>query len=191
VLAFSELDMLKDKLGLSDAAVEKTAYIYRKAQARGLVRGRLITAFVTAAVYASCREMEIPWTLKDLTAASNLKRKDIARNYRMIISELDFKVPNADPMKCIAKVANNANLTEKTKRKAMSIMNDLTTTENEILLLSAGKDPMGFAATILYISCLKTGEDTTQTQIAHASGVTDVTIRNRLRDLKIKLKLKN
>jgi transcription initiation factor TFIIB len=190
-LAFNELDMLKDKLGLSDATVEKTAYIYRKAQARGLVRGKSITAFVTAVVYASCREMEIPWTLKDLTVASNLKRKDIARNYRMIISELDLKIPNADPMKCIAKVANNANLTEKTKRKAMSIMNDLTTTENEILLLSAGKDPMGFAATILYISCLKTGEDTTQTQIAHASGVTDVTIRNRLRDLKIKLKLKN
>src|SRR6188472_3345541 len=191
VLAFNELDMLKDKLGLSDAAVEKTAYIYRKAQARGLVRGKLITAFVTAAVYASCREMEIPWTLKDLTAASNLKRKDIARNYRMIISELDLKIPNADPMKCIAKVANKANLTEKTKRKAMSIMNDLTTTENEILLLSAGKDPMGFAATILYMSCLKTGEDTTQTQMAHAAGVTDVTIRNRLRDLKIILKLKN
>jgi transcription initiation factor TFIIB len=73
----------------------------------------------------------------------------------------------------------------------MSIMNDLTTTENEKLLLSAGKDPMGFAATILYVSCLKTAEEKTQTQIAHASGVTDVTIRNRLRDLKIKLKLKN
>jgi transcription initiation factor TFIIB len=74
----------------------------------------------------------------------------------------------------------------------MSIMNDLTaTTENEILLLSAGKDPMGLAAAVLYMSCLKTGEDTTQTQMAHAAGVTDVTIRNRLRDLKIKLKLKN
>jgi transcription initiation factor TFIIB len=192
MLALNELDRLKDKLGLSDAVVEKSAYIYRKAQARGLVRGRLITAFVTAAVYASCREMEIPWTLKDLTVASNLKRKDIARNYRMIISELDLKIPSADPMKCIAKVANNANLTEKTKRKAMTIMNDLTTTtENEILLLSAGKDPMGLAATILYMSCLKTGEDKTQSQMAHAAGVTDVTIRNRLRDLKIKLKLQN
>jgi transcription initiation factor TFIIB len=191
VVAFNELDMLKDKLGLSDATVEKTAYIYRKAQARRLVRGKSITAFVTAAVYASCREMGIPWTLKDIAAASNLKRKDIARSYRVIISELELKIPNADPMKCIAKVANNANLTEKTKRKAMSIMNDLTTTENEILLLSAGKKPMGLAATVLYLSSLKTGEDTTQNQMADAAGVTEVTIRNRLRDLKIKLKLKN
>ena len=181
-LAFNELDMLKDKLGLSDAAVEKTAYIYRKAQARRLVRGKSITAFVTAAVYTSCREMEIPWTLKDLTAASNIKRKDIARNYRMIISELDLKIPNADPMKCIAKVANKANLTENTKRQAISIMKEVI--EKQI---SAGKKPMGLAATVLYLSCLKTGEDTTQIQMADAAGVTEVTVRNLLRELKTNL----
>ena len=32
--AFSQLSLLKDKLGLSDAIVEKTAYIYRKAQGK-------------------------------------------------------------------------------------------------------------------------------------------------------------
>jgi transcription initiation factor TFIIB len=182
VVAFNELDMLKDKLGLSDAAVEKTAYIYRKAQARRLVRGKSITAFVTAAVYASCREMGIPWTLKDIAAASNLKRKDIARSYRMIIFELELKIPNADPMKCIAKVANKANLTENTKRHAISIMKEAI--EKQI---SAGKNPMGLAATVLYLSSLKTGEDTTQFQMADAAGVTDVTVRNLLRELKTNL----
>lgn len=181
-LAFSGLDVMKDKLGLSDAAVEKTAYIYRKAQARGLVRGKSITAFLTAAVYASCREMGIPWTLKDIAAASNIKHKDIARNYRMIISELELKIPNADPMKCIAKVANKANLTENTKRQAISIMKEVI--EKQI---SAGKKPMGLAATVLYLSSLKTGEDTTQIQMADAAGVTEVTVRNLLRELKTNL----
>ena len=62
---------------------------------------------------------------------------------------------------------------------------------NEVIekQIPAGKDPMGIAATVLYLSCLKTGEDTTQIQMAHASGVTEITIRNRLKDLKIKLKL--
>jgi transcription initiation factor TFIIB len=50
---------------------------------------------------------------------------------------------------------------------------------------------MGLAATVLYLSCLKTGEDTTQFQMAHAAGVTDVTVRNLLRELKTKLKLKD
>ena len=186
VLAFNELDILKDKLGLSDAVVEKTAYVYRKAQARGLIKGRSITALLTASVYASCREMGIPWTIKDITEASNIKRKHLAKAYRLLISEFGYKVPLCDPIKCIAKVANKANLTENTKRQAIRIMNEVI--EKQI---PAGKDPMGLAATILYISCLKTGEVRTQTQIAHASGVTEVTVRNRLKDLKIKLKLKN
>jgi transcription initiation factor TFIIB len=55
-------------------------------------------------------------------------------------------------------------------------------TENEIL--SAGKDPMGVAATVLYISCIKTGENIKQKDISHAAGITDVTLRNRFKDLK-------
>jgi len=180
--AFSKLDVLKDKLALSDAVVEKIAYIYRKVQHRGLIRGRTISGLIAAAIYAGCREMETPWTLKDIAAASNVKRKDIARNYRMLLFELNLKVPNADPIKCIVKVANRANLTENTKREAIAIMKDITKKE-----ISAGKDPMGLAATVLYLSCLRTGEETTQTQIAQASGVTEVTVRNRLKELKRKL----
>jgi transcription initiation factor TFIIB len=180
--AFSKLDVLKDKLALSDAVVEKIAYIYRKVQHRGLIRGRTISGLIAAAIYAGCREMETPWTLKDIAAASNVKRKDIARNYRMLLFELNLKVPNADPIKCIVKVANRSNLTENTKREAIAIMKDVAKKE-----ISAGKDPMGLAATVLYLSCLRTGEETTQTQIAQASGVTEVTIRNRLKELKSKL----
>ena len=56
--------------------------------------------------------------------------------------------------------------------------------------ISAGKNPMGFAATILYLSCLKTGEkNKTQNDIAQAAGITEVTLRNRLKDLKSKLEL--
>jgi transcription initiation factor TFIIB len=180
--AFSKLDVLKDKLALSDAVVEKIAYIYRKVQHRGLIRGRTISGLIAAAIYAGCREMETPWTLKDIAAASNVKRKDIARNYRMLLFELNLKVPNADPIKCIVKVANRANLTENTKREAIAIMKDVEKKE-----ISAGKDPMGLAATVLYLSSLRTGEETTQTQIAQASGVTEVTVRNRLKELKRKL----
>ena len=180
--AFSKLDVLKDKLALSDAVVEKIAYIYRKVQHRGLIRGRTISGLIAAAIYAGCREMETPWTLKDIAPASNVKRKDIARNYRMLLFELNLKVPNADPIKCIVKVANRSNLTENTKREAIAIMKDVAKKE-----ISAGKDPMGLAATVLYLSCLRTGEETTQTQIAQASGVTEVTVRNRLKELKSKL----
>ncbi|HZI70908.1 MAG TPA: TFIIB-type zinc ribbon-containing protein [Nitrososphaeraceae archaeon] len=181
MLAFNELDILKDKLGLSNTTVEKAAYIYRKAQRRGLIKGRSIIGLLTAAVYVSCREMGIPRTLKDMNTSSNVKRKSISRMYRLLVVELDLKVPLADPMKCIAKIANNANLTEKTKRKAMSIMNDIS---KKNMLAADGKDPMGFAATILYLSCLKAGESISQIDISRAAGVTEVTLRNRLKDIR-------
>jgi transcription initiation factor TFIIB len=182
--AFSELDRLKDKLGLSDAAVEKTAYIYRKAQERGLVRGRTISAMVGAAIYIACRETGTSRTLKDIAEIGNIKRKDLARIYRIVVMELDLKIPMIDPMKCIVRVANRANLSERTKRMAMNIMKNVTKSG-----ISAGKDPMGLAASVLYLACLNSGESKTQTDIAEAAGVTEVTVRNRYKNLKSQLDL--
>jgi transcription initiation factor TFIIB len=178
VLAFSELDILRDKLGLSHSVIEKIAYIYRKAQERKLTRGRSISGMMTAAIYLACREMGTPRTLKDVVAASNIKRKDIARNCRLLIRELDLKVPIADPMKCIVKIANKANLSEKITRQAMNIMTEVVKRG-----ISAGKNPMSFAATVLYISSFKNGENVRQSDIAKAAGITEVTLRNRIKEL--------
>ena len=152
-MPFNQLETSKDKLGLPDTIVEKTAYIYRKAQQRGLVRGRTISAVLYAAMYIACRELGIPKTLKEIAVASNIKRKTLAKSYRLLINKLDIKIPIVDPTKCITKVANKANLNEKTKRKAIDIMYHLNRKE-----VPAGKDPMGIAATVLYIACLYTGE---------------------------------
>jgi transcription initiation factor TFIIB len=182
--AFNELRTLKDKLGLPDAIIEKTAYICRKTEERGLVRGRSISTVLTAALYISCRELGIPKTLKEIAQANNIRHKIAARTYRILISELDLKIPTLDPMKCIVKVANKAILNEKTKRQAFDIMSNLTNKE-----ISAGKNPMGLAATVLYMSCIKTGEHRTQKEVAQAAGITDVTLRTRFKDLKDKLQL--
>ena len=184
--AFDQLDILKDKLGLSDSMVEKTAYIYRKAQERGFSRGRSIAAVLDAAIYIACREIGISRTIKDIATISDVRWKELARIYRILVFELYIKIPIVDPMKCITKVANKVNLSEKTKRQGMSIMKDLS--EREI---SAGKHPMSLAATVLYLSCRMTGENITQENIANAAGVTGVTLRNRLNDLKKQLQLDN
>jgi transcription initiation factor TFIIB len=54
--ALGELLKMKEKLSLSDAIVEKAAYIYRKALEKKLVRGRSISAIIAAAHDAACRE---------------------------------------------------------------------------------------------------------------------------------------
>ncbi len=177
--AFSELDRLSDKLAVSEAVVEKAAYIYRKALERGLVRGRSISAIIAASLYAACRDRETPRTLKDLAAVSNVRKKDIARCYRLLLKEMDIKMPVVDPTKCISRIASRAQLSEKTKRSALEILRRAGEAR-----ISAGKDPMGLAAASLYVACTLEGEDKTQRDVAEAAGVTEVTIRNRYKGLR-------
>ena len=109
----------------------------------------------------------------------NIKRKDVARCYRLIFRELDLKIPVVDPVKGVARIASIAGLGEKTKRKAIELLN-----KAKKIGIVAGKDPMGIAAAALYLSCISSGGNKTQKEISIASGVTEVTIRNRCAGLK-------
>ena len=191
--AFSELGRIADKLTLSYATVEKAAYIYRKAIESKLVRGRSINAVITASVYAACRMTDTPRNLKDLERVSNIKRKDIARCYRLIHKQFALEVPVMNPISCIARIASGVNVpinskngrvTEKIKRLASDIIQQAYNEDGV-----AGKDPMGLAAASIYLACVLQGSDITQRNIALAAGVTEVTIRNRYKTLK-EMKLK-
>ncbi len=183
-LAFLELDKLKDKLTLSDVVVEKTALIYRKAVGKGLVRGRSIQGVLGAATYAACRDTGTPRTLNDVSDALNIKRKDISKSYRMLVNELDLKMPVVDSINCVSKIASKVGLDEKTRRHALEILTNANSME-----ITSGKDPMGLAAAALYIACLKYDIKVSQREISMASGVTEVTIRNRYKGLRESLSL--
>ena len=178
-LALNEMDKLKDKLALTNAVIEKAAYIYRKAMERKLVRGRSIHGLVAACLYAACRNTETPRTLDDIAKGINIRRKDVARCYRLIFRELELKMPVVDPVKGVSRIASIADLSEKSKRKAIVILN-----QAKKIGMVAGKDPMGIAAAALYLACISTGETKSQKEISIASGVTEVTIRNRCAGLR-------
>jgi len=177
--ALNEMDKLKDKLALTDAVIEKAAYIYRKSMEKKLVRGRSIHGLVAACLYAACRNTETPRTLDDIAKGINIRRKDVARCYRLIFRELELKMPVVDPVKGVSRIASIAKLTEKSKRKAVKILE-----KAKKLGIAAGKDPMGIAAAALYLACISTGEVKSQKEISLASGVTEVTIRNRCAGLR-------
>lgn len=134
---------------------------------------------IAACLYAACRNTETVRTLDDIAESINIRRKNVARCYRLIYKELDLKMPVADPIKGIARIASMANLSEKTKRKAMEILK-----KAKVIGMVAGKDPMGLAAAALYLACVSNGEIRSQKDISVAAGVTEVTIRNRCVGLK-------
>lgn len=180
--AFTMLSRLKDRLGLPNHITEKAAYTYRKAQERGLIRGDTIGSVLAASIYVAARQSGVLRTLDDISQSSNVKPKQAARSYRRLISELDIKVPLIDPAKYIVRVANNLNFDEKVKRKALELMEQAQ--KKNILV---GKDPISMAASILYLVNLAEGQQNlprTQAEIAKAAGVTEVTLRNRSKELR-------
>jgi transcription initiation factor TFIIB len=176
--AFSELLSLKEKLGLSDVIVEKTAWIYRKAHEKKLTRGRPISAFICAALYAACRESETPRTMRDIEKVSGIKSKQITKCYSKIVEGLDLKIPTVDFVQCVSKIANKVGVSEKTKRIAVSILKDYERSGS-----AAGKSPTCLAATAVYMAALENEENFTQKTVAQAANITEVSIRNRLADI--------
>lgn len=182
--AMADLDRLTDKLHIPNPIKERAAVIYRKALESGLVRGRSIAAIAAASLYAACRLSETPRTLKDLSAATRIRKKDVARCYRLLVRELDLRMPVEDPVKCVSKIATKVDISMPTQRRAMGIIN-----EARRIGIVAGKDPMGLAAAALYVACVIEQEKKTQKEIAEVANVTEVTVRNRYKGLKESLKL--
>jgi len=180
----AELERLSSKVSISPPIKEKAAVIYRRALDKTLVRGRSINAIAAASLYAACRKSGSPRTLREISEASLVDKKDVARCYRLLLQELDFHMPISDPLMYVSKIAEKNGVSGKTQGIAISILRDARQKR-----FSAGKDPMGMAAAALYIACLQNNEKTTQKDIAEAAGVTEVTVRNRYKALKRQLNL--
>ena len=182
--AFTLLNGMKTKLGISNNVVENAAYIYRKVVSAKLTRGRTMASLIAASLYAACRENNIPRTLDDIANAGNIERRILSRDLRTIIKKLELNLNQYDTSSFISKISNNMNLREKTKRDAFKIL-DLCEKEQ----ITDGKHPVAQAAASLYISCIINGEKISQKKFAVESGVSDVTIRNRAVLIKKTLKL--
>jgi len=182
--AFTLLNGMKTKLGISDNVVENAAYIYRKIVSAKLTRGRTMASLVSASLYAACRENNLPRTLDDIANAGNIERRILSRDLRTIIKKLGLNLNQYDISSFISKISNNMNLKEKTKRDAFDI---LKRCEPEGII--AGKHPVAQAAASLYIACIINGEKISQKKFSKESGVSDVTIRNRVTLIRKTLKI--
>jgi len=177
--AMGELSLLAEKMHFSSYIIEEASVIYREALNKGLVRGRSINAMVAASLYAACRLRKIPRSLNEINKNSKVDKKDITRCYRLIINELNLSTPNPNAKNRISKIAADIGVSHVVELYAIDIIK-----KAEKQKITAGKDPSGMAAAAIYISCIVNGEKRSQKDISNASGVTEVTIRNRYKGLK-------
>ncbi len=178
--AFTDLNKLCDKMTIPAPIKERSAEIYKEAIDRKLIRGRTITVMIASCLYAAVRETLTPRTLNDVAENSNTNKKDISANYRLVVKELGLVMPIPDSVAYVSRIASMIDppATEQVKRYSIKLLN-----EAKKQLVSQGKDPIGFAASALYVANVVLGYNTTQRAISVAANITEVTIRNRYKDL--------
>lgn len=183
--AMKHIRRLSDILSIPSSIKEMAAIIYRKALKKDIVRGRTIKGVAAAALYAACRYSKNPRTLKEVSEASFQNPKDVARNYRLIVHNLNMKMPIDKPMDYVTKIAEKAKVSSETEGLAIQLIK-----EAQKRRATSGKDPSAVAAAALYLAGKLVKENVTQSCLAEAANVTEVTIRNRKKDLAKNLKLK-
>ncbi len=183
--ALSELERLSSQLELKRGVKELAAMLYRKAIVNRLIRSRSIDALVAAAVYAACRIRQIPRSLKEIADPSHIDWKKVGRHYRLLVRKLKIKMPIPDPSNYVPKLITELGLPGIMQEKVLEVL-DRAKAHGGLII---GRDPRGLAAGAIYIASILTDNRVTQREIASAAGVTEVTVRNRYKDLVRKLEL--
>ncbi len=179
-LAFAliEIDRMACALKLPNDIKETTAVLYRKAAKRCLIKGRSIEELVSAMLYIICRQYGIPRTLKEIAAVSRSPLKKIRRSYLFLLRKFELKIAPADPSHYVPRFCSELGLSERIREKAIEILK-----ENKGKGAARGWAPIGTAAAAIYIATVLSGEYRTEKEIAKVVGTTEITIRNRYKEL--------
>ena len=182
--ALSELDRMASAIGLPRNVRETAAMIYRKAVTRNLIRGRSIEGVAAAALYGACRQCSVPRTLDEVAGTSRVSRKEIGRTYRFMSRELRLRLMPTAPQDYVSRFCSELKLGGDVQTKAND--NLIIAGEKE---LTSGRGPTGVSAAAIYVASVMCNQRKTQREVADVAGVTEVTIRNRYKELVEKLNL--
>jgi transcription initiation factor TFIIB len=173
-----EINRVSSALGLSWQSAERSAYFYRKALQKNLIKGRSISGFVAAAIYLSCKERMIPRTIDEICRAANVDKPFATHCYKILVNEMKIEPPITDPFRNITKISARAGIEERVSRRAREILSSVAS-HTAIM----GKNPLVLAAAALYLATVENGLAITKTMIADAAEISTISLRKRLADI--------
>ncbi|MFC7203406.1 transcription initiation factor IIB family protein [Haloferax namakaokahaiae] len=176
--ALGEIDRMASALGLPENVRETASVIYRRALNDDLLPGRSIEGVATASLYAAARMVGTPRSLDELEKVSRVDKMELTRTYRYIVRELKLEIKPADPEQYVPRFASELGLSDEAERQARTLLRDARDTG-----VHSGKSPVGLAAAAVYAAALLTNEKVTQSQVSKVADISEVTIRNRYKEL--------
>lgn len=182
-----KLKKLAQKLNLPEYINETAWRIYKECGRNKLCMGRSIISFVAASIYASVRIHEVPKILDEVCHAALVPRQTVHHVLSIVVKDvlpdLNLKYKPITPRQLVFKFGIDLNLPIFIQHEAAKILN-LAFKRG---LKRLGKDPRGFAASVIYI-VTKFPEHKkhrkTQAEIAEIAQITEVTLRSRVKEIK-------
>lgn len=172
--ALIQLDRMAGLMGLPGTFKEQAALLYRRAAARGLVRGRTIDGMAGASIYAVCRSQGVPRTLEEVARLTGVDRRDMTLAYRALLRGLRLGLTPPAAEDYLDRFASQLALDQGTEALARQIIRTMRELESRHSMA-----PMGTVAAAIYLAGLKTGHRIPQDRIGALVGVSEVTIRLR------------
>lgn len=174
----TEISTLSSRMGLPRQIREDAAVLYKRAANANLARGRSIKELAAASVYAACRQANVPRTLEEVTVDEPLDRRSVGRAYRDMARELHLAFKPQIPEDYLSRFCNRLDLDQKACTKCLEIAERIRGKR-----MVSGVTPTGVAAAIIYSACLELKVEKTQRDIGRVCGVTEVTLRNRFKEI--------
>jgi transcription initiation factor TFIIB len=176
--ALGEIDRMASALGLPKNVRETASVIYRRALSEDLLPGRSIEGVSTASLYAAARQANTPRSLDEVALVSRVEKMELTRTYRYVVRELNLEIQPADPVQYVPRFASDLGLSDEGERRARMLLENARNAG-----LHSGKSPVGLAAAAVYAAALLTNEKVTQSEVSDVANVSEVTIRNRYKEL--------
>ncbi|MFX1295479.1 MAG: transcription initiation factor IIB family protein [Promethearchaeota archaeon] len=172
---------LGSQLGIPSSIMDVALKIYSRAVQKHLTTGRSIDNLVASSIFIACRLRKLPRTVEEISEAANIPMKILAKNYRLILRELKIYIKPLSAKYFIERFSNELNLTSKVLIRAQELLKIVKKSPSII-----GKDPKGLAAAAIYVAIRDLGrkEHRSQTQVSQIAHISEVTLRNRVKNIK-------
>jgi transcription initiation factor TFIIB len=183
-VAKPKLFIIARKLNIPDYIVETAWRIYVKVAEKKLTMGRSILEFICASLIVASRVNKHPLLIEEIIDIGYSSQRNVFRAVGQIIRKILPKLGMSyTPVKIktlIYKFSNKLEIHVKNQIKTVNYYKKIAKRG----LLRSGKDPKGYAAALLYIALKNTTDFKTQKELAQIAYITEVTLRNRAKELK-------
>jgi len=187
--AFKKINQMTSRMELPKSVKENAAMIYRKVAERNFTRGRNTEGIIAASIYASCRQCKVPRTLDEISAFTNLDsskaRRKVSKSFRFLTRTLNLRIIPPSPEEYMARYGDDLNLDSDVQAQTVELLS-----LSKQAGFTVGKNPLCMVAAAIYLSSRMCGKRMNQHEIGEVIGITEVSIRNRYKEMVEKLNIK-